>query len=632
MRLAALAAAVLAAAPAAGQAPAIPIDSVFSEWSRPDGPGCAVGIARNGRTILTRAYGSADLEHATPNRPDTVFEAGSVSKQFTAAAILLLVRDGRIALGDDVRKYVPELPDYGETITIDQLLSHTNGLREWSSLVEAAGWPRTTRFHSNADALAVVLRQRALNHAPGAEHSYTNSGYVLLTAIVERVSGLSLPEFTRTRLFEPLGMRRTRWRDDFRRVEPGRAIAYRRPERGGGWEQAMPFEDVYGPGAVLTTVGDLLVWNEALASGRLGADLTRQIEERARLDDGRQIEYARGVSVTRFRGTEEVAHSGATAGYRAWLGRWPAHRLSVAVLCNAGAADATALAHAVAERLLPPPEVELGPAPAVAASHDLAPRAGLFVSQLTGRPFRLEVRNGRLAMVEGPELTALAPDRFDLAGQEVRFVTPDSIELLNPDVGTIRFLRSDPYAPGASDLEEFTGRYASDEVGAIYRVRAAEGGLVVEVEGAPRRVATLRPVYRDAFMAGDSLVRFRRSAGGRVVALSLGMPRLRDLAFRRLPAERRDAATEVDRLTEEANALLPRLFHCSAGRVEREVITGAAGSRLELLRDRAGLGPRDVRRMSHPPAGRCRNPEFRRLLAEADALLDRAEAALPPRD
>ena len=533
IRAAAAGIAFLAAAPAAGQEPVGSIDRLFSEWSARDRPGCAVGVARNGRTIATRAYGSADLEHGIAARPDTVFEAGSVSKQFTAAAVLLLAQGGRLALTDDVRKYVPEFPDYSETITIDHLLSHTSGLREWSALVAAAGWPRMTRVHGNADAMEIVLRQRALNHAPGAEYSYTNSGYVLLTAIVERVTGMSLADFTRMRLFIPLGMNATRWRNDFRRVEPGRAIAYQRAARG-GWEQAMPFEDVYGPGALLTTVGDLLAWNEVLASGRLGGEVTRRLQEQARLDGGRQIEYARGLSVTRYRGIEEISHSGSTAGYRAWLGRYPAQRLSVAVLCNAAEANATALAHAVADRFLPAAPPAPASAAAAARTDDLSPRAGLFVSQLTGRPFRLEIREGRLAMVDGPELTPLAADRFDLEGQEIRFVSPDTIELLNPDAGLIRFMRAEEYAPAPGDLAAFAGRYASAEVGAVYRVRPAEGALMIEVEGAPRRAAAVSAIYRDAFMAGETLVRFHRGADGRVAQLSLGMPRLRDLRFIRL--------------------------------------------------------------------------------------------------
>ncbi|HEX9931564.1 MAG TPA: serine hydrolase domain-containing protein, partial [Allosphingosinicella sp.] len=403
-RITAAAAAMLLAAEAPAQTLPATADQVFSRWSSPGGPGCAVGVAQEGRPVLTRAYGSADLEHRAPNRPDTVFEAGSVSKQFTAAAVLLLAQEGRLSLGDDVRRHVPELPDYGRTITIDHLLSHTSGLREWSALVAAAGWPRMTRVHDDEDALDAIFRQRALNHGPGDEYSYTNSGYVLLALIVRRVSGMSLADYTGMRLFIPLGMTATRWRDDFRRIEPGRAIAYQRAEGGGGWEQAMPFEELYGPGGLLTTVGDLLIWNEVLASGRLGAAVGERMEEQARLTDGRAIAYARGVSVGSFRGTREVSHSGSTAGYRAWLGRFPAERLSIAVLCNAAQADASGLAYTLAGRLLD--DAAPGPAAAAVDAGDLSGRAGLYVNQRTGRPLRLELREGRLRVADGPELRA----------------------------------------------------------------------------------------------------------------------------------------------------------------------------------------------------------------------------------
>jgi CubicO group peptidase (beta-lactamase class C family) len=172
---AAAAAGALLALPATAQAPAAQApaaqraDALFAAFARPGSPGCALGVAQGGRTVLTRAWGMADLEHGIENGPATIFEAGSVSKQFTAAAILLLAQDGKLALGDDIRRYVPEMPDYGDPITIDHLLSHTSGLRDWGAIAEIEGWPRTTRAHSNADALAIIARQSALNYYPGRD-------------------------------------------------------------------------------------------------------------------------------------------------------------------------------------------------------------------------------------------------------------------------------------------------------------------------------------------------------------------------------------------------------------------------------------------------------------------------------
>jgi CubicO group peptidase (beta-lactamase class C family) len=231
------------------------IDDIFAKWTAAT-PGCAVGLARDGRIVLEKGYGMADLEHAVPNAGDTIFEAGSVSKQFTAAAVLQLAAEHKLSLDDPARKYIPELPDYGTPLTIRHMLTHTSGLRDWGSVAGIGGWPRTTRVYTHAHVLEIVGRQRALNFAPGTSWSYSNTGYNLAAIIVARVSGLSFAEFCRQRLFEPLGMTHTSWRDDHTRIVKNRAIAY--GEAGDGFHTLMPFEDVYGNGGLLTTVGDLL--------------------------------------------------------------------------------------------------------------------------------------------------------------------------------------------------------------------------------------------------------------------------------------------------------------------------------------------------------------------------------------
>ena len=325
------------------------VDRVFSRFHRTDGPGCAVGASLDGTTALSAAYGMADLEHDVPLRPDSIFEAGSVSKQFTAAAVLLLAQQGKLSIDDPVRKYIPELPDYGTPLTIRHLLNHTSGLRDWGSVEAIAGWPRTTRAYTQAHVLDILSRQRALNYPPGAEYSYSNSGYNLAAMMVERVSGKPFAEFTREAIFAPLGMSSTSWRDDFRRIVKGRAIAY--SETGGTIRQLMPFEDVHGNGGLLTTVGDLLKWNQNFtASGRrLDGAATRS---RASSPTAAPSPTPPGLMVLHYKGRNEVSHSGTTAGYNAWLGRYPDHGLSVAVLCNSSAANGTQLGHAVADVFL----------------------------------------------------------------------------------------------------------------------------------------------------------------------------------------------------------------------------------------------------------------------------------------
>ena len=178
--------------------------------------------------MLLKAYGMADLEHDVRNTPDTIFEAGSVSKQFTAMAVQLLAGDGKLSLDDPVRKYIPELPDYGKPLTIRHMLSHTSGLRDWGSVESIAGWPRTTREYTHAHVLEIVSRQKSLNFDPGTKWSYSNTGFNLAAIIVSRVSGMPFAEFSKQRIFAPLGMTHTSWRDDHTRIVKGRAIAYSR--------------------------------------------------------------------------------------------------------------------------------------------------------------------------------------------------------------------------------------------------------------------------------------------------------------------------------------------------------------------------------------------------------------------
>ena len=339
--------AVLIVTPAAAQPPALEkaVDNLFSRW-KTSTPGCAVGVAVGGKPALLKAYGMADLEHNVPNTPDTIFESGSVAKQFTAMAIMLLVQDGRLSLDDQVRKHIPELPDYGVPLTIRHMLTHTSGLRDWGSIASIAGAPRTTHEYTHAHVLDIVSRQKALNFPPGTQWSYSNTGFNLAAVIVDRVSGTSFADFSKRRIFEPLGMTSTHWRDDHRRIVKNRAIAY--ATAAVGYEIEMPFENVHGNGGLLTTVGDLLKWNENFVTPVVGdAKLLMQMQTVGKYNDGRDLDYGLGLYVRPLDGVKNVYHSGSTAGYRAHLNRFPESHTSVAVLCNASDGEATQAANNV---------------------------------------------------------------------------------------------------------------------------------------------------------------------------------------------------------------------------------------------------------------------------------------------
>jgi CubicO group peptidase (beta-lactamase class C family) len=432
----ALAAGLMLALPASAQDARIAqVDKIFAKWTKTT-PGCAVGVAVDGRPMLQKAYGMADLEHDVPLAADSIIEAGSVSKQFTAAAVLLLARDGKLSLDDPVRKHVPELPDYKVPLTIRHMLTHTSGLRDWGSLYGIAGWPRTSRAYTHAHVLDLLSRQKALNFTPGTDRSYSNSGYNLAAIIVSRVSGMPFADFTRTRIFEPLGMTRTSWRDDYERIVPGRAIGYQ--EIKGTFRQDMPFENVHGNGGLLTTVGDLLKWNQNFVIPKIGdADFRREQLTPGKFTNGNEHNYSMGLYLMNYRGLNEISHSGATAGYRAYLAKYPDMVVDVAVLCNASNGDATGAAHAVADVYLagrvklldPPPASKPKPAPPSTwkpSAADLKAFAGAYHSEEIETTLTIGVKDGALELRRRPDtviaLRPLSTDTFDGGGiGEVKF-------------------------------------------------------------------------------------------------------------------------------------------------------------------------------------------------------------------
>ena len=544
MRITALATILALAAPA--RLPAQPaadpsprVDRLFAGYTK-ETPGCAVGVARDGREVFTRAYGMADLEHDIAATPATIYEAGSVSKQFTAAAVVVLAQQGKLSLDDDVRKHIPEVPDYGAPITIRHLLTHTSGLRDWGSVASIAGWPRTRRAHTHAHVLDIISRQSALNYPPGAAYSYTNSGYNLLVMIVDRVSGMSFADFTERHLFAPLGMTSTQWRDDFTEIVKGRAIGYA-PRRGGGFSTDMPFENVHGNGGLLTTVRDMLVWTRNLETGTLGGPaFLAEMHRTGVLTGNRPITYASGLVVSRYNGVPEVSHTGSTAGYRAFLARYPAQKLAVALLCNAANANPGTIGHDVAD-------IFLGDAarrPAAAAlpkgislpAAELAAKAGMYRDPKTGESLRLTVTDGALRADRGGTLIPLSPTVFQV-GAGTRRLTFEPVagntrprirETSEPDEPVVYEPVPD-FTPTPADLGAYAGEYHSTDA-EVTLVAAVEDGRLV-LRRRPDTRIQLTPVYPDAFDGSLGRIRFIRDAAGRITELSVRQARVWDLRF-----------------------------------------------------------------------------------------------------
>jgi CubicO group peptidase (beta-lactamase class C family) len=428
---------VVVFATAASAQPAVSekaVDQIFARWSQTT-PGCAVGVASAGTPLLMKAYGMADLEHEVPNTPETIFESGSIAKQFTAMAILLLQQDGKLSIDDPARKYIPELPDYGVPLTIRHMLTHTSGLRDWGSVAGIAGAPRTSREYTHGHVLDIVSRQKSLNFTPGTHYSYSNTGYNLSAIIVSRVSGMPFAEFSKRRIFEPLGMTRTQWRDDHQRIVKGRAIAYTPADD--GYRIEMPFENVHGNGGLLTTVGDLLKWNENFVHPKVGdAALIALQQTKDRFTDGREHNYALGLMVNALGGVRNVNHSGSTAGYVTHLNRFPDAHLSVAVLCNVSSGAASRVANEVSLLYLgdrakqpgAPPQRDPEPPTVAVPTATLRQLAGRYWSDEAEVAFVAAVEQDQLVLKRRPDATiALRP------------IGPDTFQ---GSVGRVTFLRS----------------------------------------------------------------------------------------------------------------------------------------------------------------------------------------------
>lgn len=519
------------------------VDAVFARWDRTDSPGCALGVSQGGRQVYARGYGMADLQHALAITPASIFHVASISKQFAAVSVALLAADGRLSLDDDVRRYVPEVPDYGTRITIRHLIHHTSGLRDQWQLLGYAGWRFPDDLITERDVLGIVSRQKGLNFRPGDEWVYSNTGYTLLAVIVKRVSGQSLREFAHERIFEPLGMSSTHFHDDHTMIVRGRTSAYE-PRTGGGWRISIPVFDTYGATSLFTTVGDLLTWMANLDTPRVGsAVLVRAAQGSGVLNDGTPTGYGYGMSVGTYRGLTAIGHGGADAGYRAQVERYPERGIAIAVLCNASIAGPNVLLRNVADVLLgtsvPPPVVTIDTVPRAASLAAKQRWVGTYRDTVSQGIIRVRLAGDTLLLGDGRRLVTTSDTSARIAGSGSAFVLRQAAGAVTAIVQVPRttrdlvFHREAPFAPDRAALAAYTGAWYSEELDVRYEVTLGDSGLVVT----HRKLDDERlvPASRDAFtMRFDTLVRFTRDRAGRVTGLTITDGRVRGVAFTRV--------------------------------------------------------------------------------------------------
>ena len=345
------------------------IDGVFAAYDRTSGPGCAVGVAEAGRLVFARGYGIGQLDHRIPLSEHSVFYLASVSKQFAAAAVLIAEHEGHLSLDDPVSAHIPEFPDYAQgTVTVRHLVHHTGGVRDYLTLMRLAGTPYENIL-SDEDMLELITRQRELNFAPGTEHLYSNSGYVLMAEIVKRATGRSLRRYAEEKIFAPLGMTSTHFHDERTDVVPGRVFSYDPPAGGdrrtpadgdrrtgtdGGWRTSYLIDfDKVGDGGLYSSVADLAKWDRAFYEDLLGVPgFAERMYRRGVLAGGDTIAYARGLGVGERRGLGRVSHGGGFMAFRTMIARYPEQRTTVITLCNVGTAQPGDLSAAVEDIVL----------------------------------------------------------------------------------------------------------------------------------------------------------------------------------------------------------------------------------------------------------------------------------------
>ena len=507
------------------------IDEIFSRWNNAT-PGGSVLVSKGDKIIYHKAFGLADLEHNAPNTTETIFEAGSVSKQFTAASILLLATEGKLSTQDDVRKYIPELPTYDAPILIQHLLNHTSGLKDWGSIGSLTGWPRTTRVYTQELALEIICKQKSLNFTPGTEYSYSNSNYSLLVTITERVSGMSLAEFTRTRFFEPLGMTHTQWRDNFREIIPNRAVAYSKTIS--GYEQMMPFENIHGHGGLLTTTGDMMKWNALLETHSIGGDKLYALRtQQGRLKNGKQIIYAGGLNISTFNNSAEISHSGATAGYRAWLAYYPDKKITIALLSNDSDGNVVGAGRKIAEILLGKPAMNTSKPETISVSEsDLKKFTGTYRSLRNFEVVTLSYKDNKLSWNDR-ELLPTHHDTVYWNGLKLAHLKSGKILIKNSQ-DTVSYQKVSAMDTTIRYAQTLAGVYLSKEADTQFTLTVKTNQVWLNRK--PNTSYKLEPLCYDGYRGEEfELLEFKRDRKGNVTGFEISVSRAERLPFTKVP-------------------------------------------------------------------------------------------------
>ena len=515
------------------------VDAFLSQWDKNDMPGCAVGVVKDGRLIYKRGFGMANLDYDVPNTPLTLFNLASASKPFTAASIALLAQQGKLSLDDDIRKYIPEMPKYDDTITIRHLIHHTSGIRDYQALVFFSGLTVDNALNDKA-VLNMLARQKNISFKPGTKHQYSNSGYHLLGIIVGRVSGKSLRAFAEENIFKPLGMKNTRYFDNRFEVIKNRASGYMVGPNNRVRVRSSLF-DLVGGGGVITTVEDLYLWDQNFYEPKVGnKELISLMTTPGTLNSGEKLDYAFGLWRNEYKGLPVLKHSGNMSGYRAQIVSFPEQKFTIIALCNNSAIFPSVIVENLANIYLDGQFPPADPSPKSAAESlppalplsekDALRYAGTYTHLESGRVFKLSLKDGKLInsglLRNETPVTAISENRLLLvAGKDVTELNPvfnksgtiSEIKILTKSGKPDIFVPVKPMVDSPEKLSEYAGTYYSDEFNADYKISLQGNNLTLQIgENLDTRLTAWHPDFFNA-AGGQLKFSFTRDDKGKII-------------------------------------------------------------------------------------------------------------------
>ncbi len=526
------------------------VDTLFSRWNKKDSPGCALAIIQDGEIIYKKGYGMANLELDVVISPSSVFYIGSTSKQFVTMCIALLVQEGKLSLDDDIRKYIPEMPDYGSTITIRHLIHHTSGIRDYLELVGIISGLNKKRMdemigiYHQPDSRALIARQKELNFKPGEKFLYSNSCYLLLAEIVGSASDSSLREYADTKIFKPLGMENTHFHDDYTEPIKNRATGYY-PEGKGKYRLFLTTFDCVGSGGLFSSVKDLYLWDQNFYHHKVGGkEVLDMMHTKGKLNSGEELDYAFALMVDEYKGLKTVRHGGALGGYRAELLRFPGQRFSVICLSNLSSFNPSSMCNQVADIYLadklaaeePKKEQELKP---VSVNLDLYDDyAGKYQLDM-GLVVTIARENANLiAEVQGQpkvELIPVSETTFlvKIIDAKLSFHRDDTGKVndivLNQSGMDLKGKRVEDVAYDPSRLSEYAGDYYSNELDVTFTLAVKEDKLCFVTQNAPGN--PLRFLKQDEFAGDRFKIKFLRDSDKKILAFAMNTGRVKNLKF-----------------------------------------------------------------------------------------------------